>query len=272
MWFSFIKTTALFAVALLFVACNSPGDGTVTPESSGPTLPAAVDTPTPADPESPVPTIEASTLIPSSGQRYTQVSAKGDHTCGLRAGGSIVCWGKDDYGQLRAQADERFTVVSAGGIHTCGLRPDGTAACWGHYSGLDEEAARMATLDGHYRSPFPPEDEHFTRIDSGGQITCGFRTDGDVACWDIRSDFSPFGAEEITDVSVGNTHVCGLRSNGTVVCDNFLGVSPPEEERFVSISTSAAHVCGLRSDGVALCWGANNVGQLGSVEGRVIGR
>ena len=58
------------------------------------------------------------------------VSAGGDHTCGLRASGSIKCWGNN----LNGQADEQagpFTQVSAGGDHTCGLAPDGSVACWG---------------------------------------------------------------------------------------------------------------------------------------------
>ena len=52
--------------------------------------------------------------------RFIQVNAGGDHTCGLRSDGSVVCWGSDEYGQLSVPADERFTAVAAAGVHTVG--------------------------------------------------------------------------------------------------------------------------------------------------------
>ena len=155
--------------------------------------------------------------------RYTQISAVGDHTCGLRTDGSVVCWGADDYGQLRAPADERFTAVAAGGVHTCGLRTDGTTVCWGYRLPSGEY---LSELRGpNRRPPFPPEDERLTAIEAGADYTCGFRTDDGVVCWDTRTDFSPFGTEEVVQISSGGTHVCGLRSDGSVLCHGWL--APP---------------------------------------------
>ena len=196
--------------------------------------------------------------------QYTQISVGWDHTCGLRSDGSVVCWGRDEFGQLRAPADERFTAVAAGGAHTCGLRTDGTTVCWGYSTPSGED---LAKLNNPYNSaPFPPEDERLTAIEAGGHYTCGFRTEGGVVCWDVRDEFSPFGTEQVVEIYPGGTHVCGLRSDGSALCYNFLLRPPPEGERFVAISTASAHVCGLRSDGGALCWGSNLAGQLTSVE------
>ena len=48
------------------------------------------------------------------------------HSCGLRIGGTVDCWGHDYLGQTVAP-DGRFTAVTAGALtHSCGLRTDGT--------------------------------------------------------------------------------------------------------------------------------------------------
>ena len=58
------------------------------------------------------------------------VSAGGNHNCGVKTDGSIVCWGKNDDGQCDPP-DGSFQPVSAGGEHTCGVKTDGSVACWG---------------------------------------------------------------------------------------------------------------------------------------------
>ena len=61
---------------------------------------------------------------------FTQISAGGDHSCGLRADGSAVCWGGNYFGGATAPTGS-FTQISAGWDHTCALRADGSAVCWG---------------------------------------------------------------------------------------------------------------------------------------------
>ncbi|MDE2822915.1 MAG: RCC1 domain-containing protein, partial [Chloroflexota bacterium] len=48
----------------------------------------------------------------------------------------VVCWGNDLYGQATPPEGE-FASVSAGRFHTCGVRADGSVACWGsnYYEG-----------------------------------------------------------------------------------------------------------------------------------------
>jgi hypothetical protein len=42
----------------------------------------------------------------------------------------VVCWGFDDQGQS-TPPPETFREISAGSDYTCGLRADGTLTCWG---------------------------------------------------------------------------------------------------------------------------------------------
>ena len=56
----------------------------------------------------------------------TQISAGTEYACGLRADGSVTCWGDNSYGQAVPPV-ETFTQISAGWYHTCGLQPDGSA-------------------------------------------------------------------------------------------------------------------------------------------------
>ena len=51
---------------------------------------------------------------------YVQVSAGAYHTCGLQAGGTLVCWGNPAAGTVPAGT---YAQVSAGNLHSCGLKP-----------------------------------------------------------------------------------------------------------------------------------------------------
>ena len=69
---------------------------------------------------------------------FIQVSVGLFHSCGLRADGSIVCWGVSGEDERRVEATGlidsppgTFSQISAGDLHSCALRQGGTVECWG---------------------------------------------------------------------------------------------------------------------------------------------
>jgi alpha-tubulin suppressor-like RCC1 family protein len=68
---------------------------------------------------------------------FSQVSASGEHTCGLKTDGTVACWGANTdslaetyFGQATPPGGT-YTQVSASWQYTCALRTDRTVACWG---------------------------------------------------------------------------------------------------------------------------------------------
>jgi hypothetical protein len=51
--------------------------------------------------------------------------------CGVRANGTVACWGGDLAGETSPPSGT-FTQVSAGDVFTCGLKTDDHVACWGN--------------------------------------------------------------------------------------------------------------------------------------------
>ena len=103
------------------------------------------------------------------------------HSCALRPGGSIQCWGDIRNGQTDAP-EGTFDAVAAGGFHSCARRTDGTIICWGD------------NLFGQADAP----GGMFESVAAGGFHSCGLRSGGTVVCWGDRAGGRSWG-----DVRVG---------------------------------------------------------------------
>ena len=132
---------------------------------------------------------------------FVQLSARGDNTCGITAGGALYCWGANESGQtgqtpsLRVTAPTQvagagYTAVSVGGRdstktfgaigHVCALQ--GTSAvCWG--SNVYGQLGRSGPTNTGSTTPAPVAGGHaFTAISSGTRTVCASAADG-MYCW-----------------------------------------------------------------------------------------
>lgn len=197
----------------------------------------------------------------TGGHQFTQISAGGNHTCGITAEGSGFCWGRNASGEVGdgttadrltpvpVAGDLRFVQISAGGapvvVHTCGVTNDGAAYCWG-----PNGAGQLG--DGTTTDRLTPvrvqSDLTLVRIAAGEQYTCALTDAGDAYCW--------------------GTNAAGELGDGTDQ-DSPTPVAVVGGLTFEWIGVGQHHACGLTAAGAAYCWGGNDAGQLGDGTSRL---
>ncbi len=294
LWLGAIALMVVAGAALTPAADAHEQDGgaSAAPMSISPRV--AIVSPTPA------PAPAQGTPHAESGAIFSAISASNRHTCGLRADGTIVCWGGNqgwDYdgskyfeelGQAVAPAGQ-FSAVSAGRWHSCGLRTDGTITCWGDNS-IGQSSAPSGqfvavSAGGHFTCALRPNGKivcwgrnhkgqldaptgRFTSVSSSWHHSCGLRTDGTITCWgDNRHSKTDSPSGRFTAVAAGPLHSCAVRVDGTAVCwghNGFGQAEPPTDpaSKFSAIAAEFSHSCGLRTDGTIACWGENDDGEL----------
>ena len=109
-------------------------------------------------------------LIPTAvnglgaGSGTTALTVGSNHTCALKSGGAVLCWGRNVEGQLGDNSTTQHLVPTsvnglgagsgvtrlvAGGAHTCALENDGAVLCWGNNAN-----GQLGNGEGSYR-PYP---------------------------------------------------------------------------------------------------------------------
>ena len=133
---------------------------------------------------------------------FSAVAAGDSHSCGLRAEGTITCWGRNDRGQADAPPG-RFSALTTGAGHSCGLRTDGTITCWGRNDRgqADAPAGR------------------FSALTTGAGHSCGLRADATVTCWGANhAGQADAPAGRFNAVFASGATSCGQRSDDTITC------------------------------------------------------
>ena len=134
----------------------------------------------------------------SHNRTATQISIGHSTTCALMNDGSVVCWGRNTFGQVgdgttttrfgptnvTAFSGNRYAVqVGAGWSHSCAVLNDGSVACWGsNYDGQLGDGTNTDSL-----VPVGVESLGFNRkavsVHAGPGNTCAVLDDASVVCW-----------------------------------------------------------------------------------------
>ena len=196
----------------------------------------------------------------------TGVAAGGNHTCALRANGTVRCWGENSRGQVgdgtvrpepalarHGPGTRRRRRLALGDEFSCARRADGDVRCWGR--GDCGQLGDLGTTD-------QPTQDSVIASRSCGLSGCTFTPLADA-----------------TDIATGRRHGCALQVDDRMRCwgDNTLGqlgdgdtLPQPDPQRLVytmptvvgsagtiggrSIAAQLAQTCARRADGTAACW------------------
>jgi alpha-tubulin suppressor-like RCC1 family protein len=146
------------------------------------------------------------------GNTVTAVAVGTNHTCAVKANGTVWCWGANWYGEIGdGSTTQRLTPVQVpgmgttgadvlvGGAHSCAMNTSNQPFCWGYnfYGQLGEGT----TTDRH--TPTQNSIGAVARAAAGGSSAhnCAFKTDGSVWCWGMNS------AGQLGDGTVSNKSV-----------------------------------------------------------------
>jgi hypothetical protein len=196
--------------------------------------------------------------------RATAVAAGDDHACAVTSDGGLLCWGKNDAGQLGPGAaglarsirpvtvfSSGVTAVAGGGRHTCAILGNGAAAtvsCWGaNESGQLGNGTPSATA-GIVSTGLTGA----TALALGTSHGCAV-VGGSVWCWGANGS-GQLGLGTV-DATPRASPVASLVTAGTT-----------------ALSAAGDDTCAVTGTGpaaVAKCWGHDVDGQTGSGDASV---
>jgi cysteine-rich repeat protein len=182
------------------------------------------------------------------------IAAGAYHTCALRSGGGVKCWGINDHGQLgdgtttarTAPVDvsglsSGVTAIAARGLHTCALLSGGGVKCWGY--NLNGQLGDGTTADRTLPVDVSGLSSGVSSIVSGYSHTCALLGGGAVKCWGYNG-WGQLGDGTTVDMTTP-ANVSGISSGAAAVAAGYF------------------HTCAILGGGGARCWGDNFYGQLG---------
>jgi alpha-tubulin suppressor-like RCC1 family protein len=185
---------------------------------------------------------------------WESVAAGFGHSCGLRHGGALYCWGRNAQSQQGLGPDAPlqtgsptfvdpgpWRAISAGLRYSCGIKRDGTLWCWG-----DNNESQLGTGDRGAVHTTPAQvgrsnDWRFISVQTFS--SCAVNADDNLFCW---------GRNVEGQLGVGDTEY----RNEPVMVEPAL--------RFTAVAAGSLHTCAQPLGATIYCSGANEEGQLGN--------
>lgn len=229
------------------------------------------------------------------------ISSGGEHSCRLPGDGSLLCWGRNSFGQLgdgkkgtqtptpqQVTQGKPWRRVSAGGGTTCGIKKNQRLFCWGvnHRGQVGNGTTKPRT-----RPTVVAKSKRWTSVNASWFNTCGITKQTQLYCWgdNAAGQIGDGGKAKLrtkptlvkkgknwTSVSVGSRFVCATKKGGALFCwggnlfgqlghGSYAGKSTPARVSgsWVEVSTSWTHTCARNTNSGVYCWGRNTFGQVG---------
>jgi hypothetical protein len=244
----------------------------------------------------------SSTPVVVTGVTSAQKLAVGlAHTCALRTGGNVVCWGLNSSGELgNGTTTSSAAPVSVSGLagasdalvagysYTCANTYTGVS-CWGSNAfgqlgdGTSTNRSVPTSVSGLVGT---------VSLSAGAAHACAVRADGSARCWGSNAHGElgdgtttlrmlpavVLGLTDAVEVAAGGDHTCFRRANGTVACvggnaygqlgdgtatDRSTVANVPGVTGAVALVSGYHHNCALLDNRTITCWGWDADGQCG---------
>lgn len=228
---------------------------------------------------------------------WTSLSTGATHACGIRADGSLYCWGANSRGQIGDNTTTNATAptlvsagpwiaVSAGSEFTCGVDMNHKLLCWG--LNTSRQLGDGTTTQRIVPTPEATGATDWAAVAAGNAFACATKMDGTRHCWGTNSFgqaadgttasvVTPKACDMDTDwgttIELGDTSGCAQKKTGALFCwgdgssgqtglpgDESPKLTPAQvgqETDWIALSSGFRFTCGVRQSGELLCWGAN---------------
>lgn len=187
---------------------------------------------------------------PPDGNNYIAIAAGDSHSLALKADGSIIGWGWNYFGQAIPPDGNDYVAIAACCNHSLALKSDGSIIGWG---------------SNRFGQITPPDGNDYVAIAAGWFHSIALKADGSVVEWGSKpsgKSTSPNGNDYIA-IAAGHGYSLALKADGSVVGWGFLP-APPKGNDYVAIAAGQSHCLALKADGSIIGWtqrGLNNYGQ-----------
>jgi len=234
---------------------------------------------------------------------FLALSAGWQHTCGLLANHTVVCFGRNNFGQLgdtttRSSSAPRpvrglahVASISAGANFTCAVLSTHRVACWGQNASGQLGLPNTVRFVAHPVTI--PGISNARSVSAGFAHVCVVLSTRRVACWgsDVKHQagipgpvaWTPVphlvaGVTTATAVASGYDHTCALLATRKVVCWGWdmqgqLGNARTGRtfsaqvvvglSGATSITSGFQFSCAALAGALVKCWGTGGTGQLG---------
>jgi hypothetical protein len=183
---------------------------------------------------------------------YTQVEARNDDPCAVRADGRVICWKRRPGNPIARLPPGRYKRIAGFYSGTCGIRNDGRLRC----SKIINNIGSPTTVGSEAPAG------RYTQLGIGAQFGCALSVEGLIRCWGYAND-PPSG--RFREIDAQSAHACAITLSWKLRWWSREGPSdyneayePVPSGSFRHVSVGGGHTCALTLTGEARCWGANN--------------